>query len=900
MFCLRNGKQVEQVSIMEHLVLLLCVVASLATTTLTQECSSFEDSKRFDCMPDNPNQQGCESRGCCWQTPTKNSTNGNIGVPYCFYPHDYPYYEMDEPTMTDYGWRADLHRNDSFYYPGTIKQLRLDVYEETENRLHFKIYDPANSRYEVPITTPKMGAKPAQTAYSVKLNQKPFGIEVTRTSDGALLFNSTLNHFLFADQFIQISSWLQSKYVYGLGEHRTSFLLPSDWERFAFWARDQSVTENINEYGDHPFLLNMNPDTGNAHGIFLLNSNAMDVVIQPAPAITYRTIGGILDFYVLLGPEPGSVIQQYTEVIGRPYMPPYWGLGFHLCRWGYGSTAGTRKVVERMRAAGIPQDTQWNDIDYMNNTLDFTLGGTFKDLADLVNDLHANGQHYMMITDPGISNLHPGSYPPYDTGLQNGVFVTSDDGKPLIGKVWPGTTAFPDFFNPKTKQWWTDTVKTFHKTVPFDGMWIDMNEPSNFVSGSITGCPSNSTYNQPPFLPGIAGNSLQDKTICPSARHKIGLHYNLHSLYGYSEMIASHDALISVRQKRPMVISRSTFPGAGQYGGHWLGDNYSSWPNMNYSIAGILSFNLFGIPLVGADICGFHWTTTEEMCQRWMQLGAFYPFSRNHNDIYCPSYPTSCKDQDPAAFSKAMQDSTRSVLLTRYRLLPYLYTLFHKAHANGTTVARPLFFEFPSETALYSVQTQFMWGNALMISPVLTEGATQVDAVIPKGLWYDYYTGANISMASTQTMTLKAPLDTINLHVSAGNMLVMQEPNTTTTASRKNKFGLIVPLASDGTASGELYWDDGDTVGTYENGNYIFITFTAQNKMISSQITQDGYPDSGTMKLGSVIVYGVNSAPTSVTVNGKSVAFKYDSTNKVLNVSSLDVKLNAPFKATWM
>ena len=80
-----------------------------------------------------------------------------------------------------------------------------------------------------------------------------------------------------------------------------------------------------------------------------------DVVLQPTPAVTYRTIGGILDFYVLTGPTPDEVIQQYTEVIGRPFMPPYWGLGFHLCRWGYGSTDGTRKVVERMRVAGIPQ-----------------------------------------------------------------------------------------------------------------------------------------------------------------------------------------------------------------------------------------------------------------------------------------------------------------------------------------------------------------------------------------------------------------------------------------------------------------------------------------------------------------------------------------------------------------
>ena len=81
----------------------------------------------------------------------------------------------------------------------------------------------------------------------------------------------------------------------------------------------------------------------------------LEVAIQPAPALTYRSIGGILDFYIFLGPGPDEVIQQYTEVIGHPFMPPYWGLGFHLCRWGYGSANKTLAVVKKMKAAGIPQ-----------------------------------------------------------------------------------------------------------------------------------------------------------------------------------------------------------------------------------------------------------------------------------------------------------------------------------------------------------------------------------------------------------------------------------------------------------------------------------------------------------------------------------------------------------------
>ena len=152
-----------------------------------------------------------------------------------------------------------------------------------------------------------------------------------------------------------------------------------------------------------------------------------------------------------------------------------------------------------------------------------------------------------------------------------------------------------------------------------------------------------------------------------------------------------------------MVLSRSTFSGSGKYTGHWLGDNFSRWSNMADSIigtqlnsmfielnlsefnSGMMEFNMFGIPYIGADICGFIFNTTEEMCQRWSELGAFYPFSRNHNIL-------DAFDQDPGVWP-SVANSARSSLLIRYRLLPYLYTLFHLSHTTGSTVVRPLYHE---------------------------------------------------------------------------------------------------------------------------------------------------------------------------------------------------------------
>lgn len=256
----------------------------------------------------------------------------------------------------------------------------------------------------------------------------------------------------------------------------------------------------------------------------------------------------------------------------------------------------------------------------------------FNELPDVVNDLHAHGQHYINIIDPAISAT-PGYYP-YESGLANNVFIRpADSDEPLIGIVWPGATVFPDFTHPNTTKWWSDQAARFHAAIPFDGLWIDMNEPSNFVDGSVKGCPANSTYDSPPYTPRVIGQILASRTVCPSARQYISRHYDLHNMYGHFEARASYAALQSVSpNKRPFVLTRSSFAGTGHYAAHWSGDNNANWDDLYYSIPNMLNFNMFGVAQVGSDICGFSGDTTEELCIRWMQLGAFYPFMRNHNN----------------------------------------------------------------------------------------------------------------------------------------------------------------------------------------------------------------------------------------------------------------------------
>ncbi|XP_072882266.1 lysosomal alpha-glucosidase-like [Hemitrygon akajei] len=849
----------------------------------------IDSNRRFDCaFNDHIDMKECQIRGCCWIPVVSNI---NVTGPLCFLPSNYPTYNMDSLSPTKTGFTATLSRTKKTFFPNDITTLQLSVMYETAGRLHFTLKDPMHKRYEVPFNVPKVTEKASTQLYNVTFSSAPFGIIIQRKSNGLVLLNTTVAPLFYADQFLQISTSLATRHITGLGEHMTNLILDVNWTHLTFWNRDQSPGLNSNLYGSHPFYMVMEED-GSAHGVFLLNSNAKDALLQPFPALTWRTTGGILDFYVFLGPDPKTVIRQYMDVIGYPIMPPYWSLGFHLCRWGYWSTNITREVVENMTRAHMPQDVQWNDLDYMDGKKDFTYNRqNFSDYAEMVEEFHQKGLKYVMIVDPGISSAEtPGTYKPYDDGVKRGVFIKNETGLPLIGQVWPGFTAFPDFTNPETMAWWYENIKEFHDQVPFDGIWIDMNEPSNFISGAVGGCPDNNLEN-PPYVPDVSGGYLAFRTLCMSGKQNLSSHYNLHNLYGLTEAIASHDALIKVRGKRPFVISRSTFPSHGHYAGHWTGDISSNWYDMYYTIPAIMLFNMYGVPLVGADVCGFRWGTTEELCIRWTQLGSFYPFMRNHNDWKQPS-------QEPYVFSESAQSAMRKALFTRYMLLPFLYTLFHKAHTAGEMVVRPLSFEFPQDPNTLSIDQQFMWGDALLITPVLKPMTFEVSGYFPPTTWYSLNDGAAIHSRG-QYVLLEAPLDTINVHLRGGSILPIQEPSTTTAASRENSFGLMVALSDHGTARGELFWDDGDSLLTYENGDYTEIIFLVAKNVLFSEIIHLSNQINDLI-LSNIFVLGVPFAPKKVSVNGLWISdFYYKEDTKVLILQSLAIPLGKQFTIKW-
>ncbi|EGC30327.1 hypothetical protein DICPUDRAFT_157944 [Dictyostelium purpureum] len=831
----------------------------------------------------------------------------------------YPGYSTKGVSKTANGYEATLNLISPGPYGNDIKTLDFQLTFETQQIFRVRITDPNNQRWEVPFVNKLVGVNPDTTDYLIQFTNAPFGFSATRISTGEVLFNSTppadcsTNGLIYSDYYLELSTSFSENNpnIYGLGERTSQLRLLNNFT-YTLFAKDQGTasTPNINLYGSHPFYLNL-ASNGNANGVFLLNSNAMDVQIT-SNSLTYKVVGGIFDFFFFTGPTPNSVIQQYTQVIGTTHMPTYWSLGFHNCRWGYHSIAETAQVVANYSKFGIPLETMWNDIDYMDQYRDFStdpVNFAAEDFTAFVDSLHANNQHYMMIVDPGISNTDP-TYQSYIDLVNSGAYIKAGGtDAPLVGSVWPGYVIFPDFLHPNATEYWTEQFANFHKIVPFDGIWIDMNEISNFCDGN---CFNNNHKkmpgfdpNYPPYIPG--GSPLYMKTInMTSTQYNNTLVYNSHSIYGYTEGMATQIAAQSILGTRSTIISRSTFPGTGGHFAHWLGDNESSYNDLYFSIPGMLAMNMFGIPLVGADICGFNGNSNAELCGRWLQLGNFYPFTRVHNSFL--SIP-----QEPWVWGQQVVDIAIKSINTKLTLLPFYYTLFHISHLSGDPVVRPLFFEYPTDSNTVSIDKQFLVGTSLLVSPVLEQGAVTVNAYFPDDIWYEY--GANGSLVeSTGFVTLDAPFEKINVHLRGGNIIPTQPtsgyvppPNgipITTTIARKLPFTLIVALDSSLQASGQLFLDDGSSLQTYVNNEYSFIEFnvvstTSSVYKLQSSIVANGYNGTSELNINNIEIYGSPNVK-QVLVNGNAINTFDSVTETTLIVSNLSLPLSDSFEIDFM
>ncbi|CAE7821684.1 unnamed protein product, partial [Symbiodinium microadriaticum] len=310
------------------------------------------------------------------------------------------------------------------------------------DHVRVKITDAENARWEVPqslVPRPSASSKATSPDYTLEYTETPFSFEVFRKSDSASIFKFS-SDFMFKDQYIEFSSlFAAGAKTFGIGESTRTHHALTSGSTFTLWARDEpAAVLDTNLYGSFPFYLQL--VAGKAHGAMLFNSNGMDVRLYD-DSIKFQVIGGLVDLYIFTGSSPNEVVSQYTDVVGRPAMQPYWSYGFHNCKYGYTSVYEVEDVVQKYKDAKIPLDTQWMDIDYMEAYRDFTTDPSnfpTEETFKFVEDLHEDGMHFVPIIDPGI--MVASGYAAYEEGLEADVFVKDINGGSYLGQVWPGPT----------------------------------------------------------------------------------------------------------------------------------------------------------------------------------------------------------------------------------------------------------------------------------------------------------------------------------------------------------------------------------------------------------------------------------------------------------------------------
>ncbi|KAK6435660.1 hypothetical protein LTR95_008154 [Oleoguttula sp. CCFEE 5521] len=401
-----------------------------------------------------------------------------------------PGYKASNVKTTNSGLTASLSLAGTAcnVYGADLTDLSLTVEYQSNQRLHVVIKDAANQVYQVPdsvFTRPTLGKVYGQSDLQFKHVDDPFSFSVVRLKTGEVLFDTSAAQLVFESQYVRLRTKLPTApSLYGLGEHTDPFQLNTTNYTRTIWNRDAYlVPEGTNLYGDHPVYYDHRQNA--THGVFLLNSNGMDIKIDTAGGqhLEYNTLGGVLDLYFLSGPTPVQVAQQYSEVVGKSALMPYWGFGFHQCRYGMQDIYEVAEVVANYSSAGIPLETMWTDIDYMYLRRVFTLDPArfpLQLVRDLVNVLHSRQQHYIVMVDPAVAYQ---DYPAFNNGIDS--FLKTSNGSVYKGVVWPGVTAFPDWFKPSTQTYWDNEFASFFSPtdgVDIDALWIDMNEASNFCS----------------------------------------------------------------------------------------------------------------------------------------------------------------------------------------------------------------------------------------------------------------------------------------------------------------------------------------------------------------------------------------------------------------------------------
>ncbi|XP_058518880.1 neutral alpha-glucosidase AB isoform X3 [Ochotona princeps] len=673
------------------------------------------------------------------------------------------------------------------------------------------------------------------------------------------------------------------EHVYGIPEHAEPLRLKvtEDGEPYRLYNLDVFQYELYNPmalYGSVPVLL-----AHNAHrdlGIFWLNAAETWVDISsntagktlfgkmmdylqgsgetPQTDVRWMSESGIIDVFLMLGPSVLDVFRQYASLTGTQALPPLFSLGYHQSRWNYRDEADVLEVNQGFDDHNMPCDVIWLDIEHADGKRYFTWDPSrFPQPLTMQQHLASKRRKLVTIVDPHIKV--DSGYRVHEELRNQGLYVKTRDGSDYEGWCWPGSAGYPDFTNPTMRTWWAHmfSFDNYEGSSPNLYVWNDMNEPSVFNGPEVT--------------------MLKD------AQHYGGWeHRDIHNLYGFYVHMATADGLIlrSGGVERPFVLSRAFFAGSQRFGAVWTGDNTAEWDHLKITIPMCLSLGLVGLSFCGADVGGFFKNSEPELLVRWYQMGAYQPFFRAHAHL-------DTGRREPWLLSSQHQDIIRDALGQRYSLLPFWYTLFYQAHREGVPVMRPMWVHYPQDVTTFSIDDQFLLGDALLVHPVSDPGAHGVQVYLPgQGeVWYDVQSYQKHH--GPQTLYLPVTLSTVPVFQRGGTIVPRwMRVRRSSDCMKDDPITLFVALSPQGTAQGELFLDDGHTFNYQTRHEFLLRRFTfSGNTLVSSSADSKGHFETP-IWIERVVIMGAGK-PAAVVLQTKGapesrLAFQHDPETSVL------------------
>lgn len=688
----------------------------------------------------------------------------------------------------------------------------------------------------------------------IELQKSPLRVCIKNENDEIIVSEADLGMgYTSANSVFCNKAMDEHDHYYGLGE-KTGFL-DKRGEKLTMWNSDVFAPHNPETdalYQSIPYFMTLR--NGKAHGIFFDNTCKTHFDFKTsADSYYFSADGGQLDYYVLAGPSPKSVVEQYTDLTGRMPLPPKWALGYHQSKYSYQSEQEVRELAQNFIQKQIPIDAIYLDIHYMDGYRVFTFDRTaFPNPQKLIKDLKEADIHTVPIVDPGVKK--DANYLIYREGVLNNHFCKYLEGDLYFDEVWPGISAFPDFTQMKTQQWW-GKKHTFYTDLGIEGIWNDMNEPATF----------NKT-------------KTMDLEVIHENDGDLKTHEELHNIYSLLMGKATYEGLKQQLQgKRPFLLTRAGFSGIQRYAAVWTGDNRSFWEHLEMALPMCMNLGISGIPFCGPDVGGFAYDSNGQLLTRWMQVGAFTPFFRNHNAL-------DTVPQEPWAFGEKYEKIIKKYIQLRYQWLPHLYTLFMEATQTGIPVMRPLFLEYPNDKNVTNLFDQYLIGDNVLIAPIMRPDTFHRIVYLPEGDWVNYWTDEVVS--GGEHMLIEADLETLPIYIKKGSMIAHGAIKQSSKVQETNMQIHLYPK-DNRESTYTLYDDDGESFA-YKNGDYCLKRIACKFSDSHIQVSINNLSTAYTPSWDSwTLVIHLIKQPLKLVINGKEISpekLSYNSDQQILSI----------------